>query len=292
MRLGAHCVLYGAEIATDTDAVIGRLAEIGAEGCELGERFFGVEDRDKLVEVLDRHKIRLAGMHCNNLKLMDLLYHPEESRKALEKVAKFVAVLPDKNVIATGMTGDLEALKDRTLAEGAVEEELHDPEKVKKIAKNLNQIVKDIKAEYGVQVHYHNHSWEFADKGLLWFALADCAPDLMFALDTGWAAVSGYDPVELMDRYPGRFHYVHLRDYAKAEDPSARKFQEVHAGFINLGTGDMDYPRLMRKLEAELKAEDWAIVEYEIGNFDKNSYLRALSYLQGARDILEYSGKE
>ena len=54
MKLGAHCVLYGPEIATDTDAVIGRLAGVGAEGCELGERFFGVEDRDKLTAVLDK----------------------------------------------------------------------------------------------------------------------------------------------------------------------------------------------------------------------------------------------
>lgn len=289
MKLGAHCVLFGPEIATDTDAVIGRLAEVGAEGCELGERFFGVDDREKLTTVLDKYHVDLAGMHCNNLNLLDLLYDPEKSRAALEKVARFVAPLPNKNIIATGACGYGEMVKElnpRTLKEGAVAEELHDPEKVAIIAKNLNDIARDIREQYGVQVNYHNHSWEFCDNGLIWFALADQAPDVMFALDTGWAASSGYDPVELMDKYPGRFHYVHLRDYRKAEDPSAQKFEQVHTGFVDLGTGDMNYPRLMRKLNETLGKDDWAIVEYEIGNFDKNSYLCALSYLHGVRDML------
>ena len=48
----------------------------------------------------------------------------------------------------------------------------------------------------------------------------------------------------------------------------------------------MNYPRLMRKLHQELGSNDWAIVEYEIGTFDENSYLRAISYLKGIRDML------
>ena len=290
MKLGGHCVLYGAEIASNTDAVLSRLAFAGAEGCELGERFFGVEDRQKLTAALGRNGIKLAGMHCNNLKLMDLLQNPERSEQALRRVAQFLAPLPNRNIIATGGPDDPSApglgLHGRTLAQGAIPEALHDPQNARIIARNLNDIAGRIKAEFDVQVNYHNHSWEFADGGLLWFALAEYAPQVRFALDTGWAAVSGFDPVELMDRYPGRFHYVHLRDYIRSDNPGDRMFEEVHRGFVDLGTGDMDYPRLMRKLTQELFEEDWAIVEYEIGNFDQNSYLRAISYLRGARDML------
>lgn len=286
MKLGAHCVLYGPEIASNTEGVIGRLAGAGAEGCELGERFFGVDERGKLTAILEKYNMRLAGMHCNHLNLMELLNEPEKAQAALEKVARFVAPLKDKNVIATGMTGGSDHMQQRTLAMGAVEPELHDPAHARRIAENLNGIAKEIREKYNVQIHYHNHSWEFADGGLLWFALAEYAPEVMFALDTGWASVSGYDPVALMDRYPGRFHYVHLRDYIKALDPGVRVFKDVHEGYVQLGTGDMDYPRLMRKLGQELGPEDWAIVEYEIGNFDANSYLQALSYLKGIRDML------
>lgn len=286
MKLGAHCVLYGAEIASNTDAVIGRLAHAGAEGCELGERFFGVEDRDKLTAVLKKYHVDLAGMHCNGMELMDLLHNPQKSYDALEKVAKFVAPLPNKNIIATGKTGGSDNTGALTLAQGAAEPELHDAQNAKIIAQNLDAISKSIKESYGVQINYHNHSWEFADNGLLWFSLANYAPNINFALDTGWAMVSGYDPVDLLDQYPGRFHYVHLRDCVKVADPGSRLFTDVHKGYVQLGTGDMNYPRLMRKLNEQLSANDWAIVEYEVGNFDQNSYLAALSYLRGVRDML------
>lgn len=286
MKLGAHCVLYGAETGANPDSVIGRLAAVGAEGCELGERFFSVEDRDKLTAVLDKHNMRLAGMHCNNLSLTELLECPEKSRAALEKVAAFVAPLPDKNIIATGMAGTLDTLRTRTLAQGAEPAVLHDAAKVKIIAENLDAIAKDIKQMYGVTVNYHNHSWEFCDGGLIWYALAEYAPNVLFALDTGWAAASGFDPVMLLEQYPKRFHYVHLRDYIKKSNIDAMCFEEVHGGFVALGTGDMNYPRLMRKLNEVLDQDDWAIVEYELGNFDQNSYLSALSYLRGVRDML------
>ncbi len=283
MKIGGHCVLFGKEIAENTDSVISRLAFAGAEGCELGQRFFGLEDRDRLMAVLDKYHISLAGMHCNGLSLMDLLQNPNKSREALTAVAKFVAPLPDKNIIATGMAGDLNARDGLTLGEGSPISELHDLANAKTIAENLNAIAKDIKAEYGVQIHYHNHSWEFADNGLLWFALADYAPDVMFALDTGWAAVCGFDPVDLLARYPGRFSYVHLRDYKKSADPASLIFKEVHRGYVDLGTGDMNYSRLMPALHKALGEKGWAIVEYELGNFDENSYLKAIGYLKDMR---------
>ena len=287
MKLGAHCVLFGPAIKTDTEQVLAKLAFAGAEGCELGERFFGLDARDQLTHALDAQGIQLAGLHCNHLSLMDLLSAPEKARDALRRTAEFVAPLPHKNVIATGATGDsMETLAGRTLAQGAAAPQLHDTENAKTIARNLNAIVREIKQDLGVQVHYHNHSWEFADEGLLWFALAEEAPDVCFALDTGWAAVSGFDPILLMDRYPGRFRYVHLRDYLPGEGPARRLFSDVHKGFVTLGAGAMDYPRLMRKLHQTLGEDGWAVVEYEIGAFDENSYLRAISYLKGIRDML------
>ena len=288
MKLGGHCVLFGPAIAQDTEGTLGKLAFAGAEGCEIGERFFGTEGKETLVAALNEMHIELAGMHCNGLNLPDLLDDPEKSRQALLKTARLVADMPNKNIIATGATGDsLEVISARRICDGAVSPELHCAENARTIARNLNTIARELREEYGVTIHYHNHSWEFADNGLLWFAIADEAPDVCFALDTGWAAVSGFDPCELLTAYAGRFHYVHLRDYTAFENAGERLFSDVHQGFVTLGTGAMNYPRLMRCLERVLGREDWAIVEYEKGNFDQNSYLRAISYLRGIRDVLE-----
>jgi len=285
MKIGGHCVLYGPEIASNTEAVLNRLKTAGAEGCEIGQRFFGVEKRDELCAALAAQNIELAGMHCNGLKLADLVNAPEKAEEALESVAKLLATMPNKNIIATGGV-EFEGMQTRTLAQGAAEPELHDPEKVLLAAKRLDAMAKRIKEEYGVQVHYHNHSWEFADDGLIWFALADHAPNVKFAMDTGWVSVSGYDPVQLLEQYPDRFSYVHLRDYNKKADVGAQKFTDVHTGYVDLGTGDMNYPRLMKALHKVLGPDDWAIVEYELGNFDQQSYTKAISYLRGVRDML------
>lgn len=286
MKIGGHCVLYGPEIATNTEAVLNRLKTAGAEGCEIGQRFFGVEKRDELCAALQAQNIELAGMHCNGLKLIDLVNAPEKAEEALVSVAKLLATMPNKNIIATGGV-DLENHKEDPIANGAPDPELHDPEQVVLAAKRLNEMARKIKEEYGVQVHYHNHSWEFADDGLIWFALAEHAPEVMFALDTGWAAVSGFDPVDLLEKYPDRFAYVHLRDFIKTENAGQKSFGAVHAGYVDLGAGDMNYPRLMKALHKVLGADDWAIVEYEIGNFDQQSYTKAISYLRGVRDMLQ-----
>ncbi len=287
MRLGAHCVLYGPQIKTDTEGVLGKLFFAGAEGCELGERFFGLDERDRLADALRAKGLRLAGLHCNNLRLPDLLCAPDKAREALRKTAAFVSAFEDKNVIASGAPGGgPDGMKDRAIRDGAPDPALHNPSNAVRIAENLNAIAREIREDYGVTVHYHNHSWEFADGGLLWSTLAERAPAVCFALDTGWAAVSGYDPVSLLEKYPGRFRYVHLRDYHRAADPGSLRFSAVHEGFADLGSGDMGYPRLMRALDRALGRDGWAVVEYETGNFDGNSYLRAISYLKGVRDML------
>lgn len=286
MKIGGHCVLFGPEVATNTAEVFGRLAYAGAQGCELGQRFFGTENRAALEKALAETHMELAGMHANNLKLPDLLHAPEKAEKALMEVGELVATLPNKNIIATGGVGDMEAIRGRTLGQGAPEVELHDPAAVRELARTLNEIVGKVRQKTGAQVHYHNHSWEFADDGLIFKTLAEEAPELCFALDTGWAMVSGFDPVELMDALPGRIHYVHLRDLKRSQAPGELVFTQAHEGFVDLGTGDMDYPRLMRCLNRHLGEKDWAIVEYEKGNFDQHSYGKAISYVRGCRDMM------
>lgn len=304
MRLGCHCVLYGAQIADQTDEVLEKLTLAGAEGCEIGERFFSVDQADRLKEKLAAHHIELAGMHCNGLKLADLIHHPEKAEAAVLGVAKALSGMKNRNIIATGGV-DIDGLKDRLLKDGAAEPELHDPALVRTAATNLEVIAKKAMELYGAQVHYHNHSWEFADQGLIFFAIADHCPSVQFALDVGWAAVSGFDPVELIRQYPGRFHYVHLRDLNRngGRDSSwdggqdvdevqnhaeGLTFSQAHSGFSALGSGDLNYPRLMTCLERELGADDWAVVEYELGNFDHLSYLKALSYVRGVQAGLAY----
>lgn len=288
MRLGCHCVLFGPKIVTDMNEVLTEIESAGAEGCEIGQRFLGPENADKLRKSLKEHDLELAGMHCNGVNWMDLVNAPEKSRESVMQVAVTLQNMPNKNIIMTGAV-DREGLNNALLNNGAVEETLHDKANILVAARHLEEIAAEVHEKYGVQLHYHNHSWEFADDGMMFYILMEHCPSMNLALDTGWAAISGFDPVDIIEKYPDRISYVHLRDYKKAEEGLKLTFQKAHECFVKLGSGDMNYPNLMSCLKKYINPDGWAIVEYETGDFDYLSYIRAIGYLDGVRTALDYT---
>lgn len=259
MKLGCHAVLFKDRILTDTKGLLTEIRNTGFTGTEIGSRFFGIDKKDFLVEALKESDMSMSGMHTL-VVLTDLIDKKQEALDGFLKVVNFMKDMKNRNVILTG-------LHKWPMDNPEMDSRLTDPNSVELIARGLNELALLAK-EQGVMVHYHNHSWEFDHDALIFKSIGRYAPDLNFGLDTGWVFSSGYDPVELMDEYPGRFHYVHLRDYDKTMKQ-----------YVPLGTGDMDYTRLMNKLKEVLGSEDWAIVEYETGDEDINRYKLAFEYI-------------
>jgi len=259
MKLGCHAVLFKEKIASDTNEVIRQVHETGFAGTEIGARFFGTEKKDFLNRILTEHGVELSGMHCA-FKLVDFLENRESVETAVLRVASFVADMPNKNIVMTGMH--------KLPQEEEADPRLKDEGFVREVALAINDLAKKVKT-LGVSINYHNHSWEFHENGLIFHSLGKYAPDLLFGLDTGWAFSMDFDPVELMDLYPGRFHYIHIRDYNRRTGE-----------FVNLGAGDHDLKRLMAKLQSILGADDWGIVEYETGEEDFQRYAEAFRYLK------------
>jgi len=285
-KLGAHCVLYRGEIKTNTRDVLEQLSLSPVDGCELGQRFFGIEDRDRLVSALKEAGLELAAMHTKVINLLDFIDNTDFAQSEMEQAAEFVSVLPNKNILCSPFPVPMETLEARTLEEGPAEPELHDPETVRRIAENMDRVAVFLKDKYGVQLYFHNHNWEFADNALIWRSIGKYAPHVMFALDCGWAFASGYDPIALIREFPGRVKYAHLRDYKQVEHPEKLSFNDLHAAFVDLGEGDIDYPRLLAVLNEELGDDNWAVIEYELGNFDKDSYIKAASYVRSLMENL------
>ena len=63
MRLGCHAVLFREKIKSDTEGIIKGLSETGFQGSEVGSRFFGTEEKEMLLEILDKYNYQLSGMH-------------------------------------------------------------------------------------------------------------------------------------------------------------------------------------------------------------------------------------
>lgn len=266
MKLGCHAVLFKDKIGTQTEMVLKQIQDTGFLGTEIGARFFGTDKKEYLMDVLTKHNVEMSGMHVV-IVLTDVIDKKESAFNGVMKVVEFVKDMPNKNVIMTGLH------KQDPTSENEVDIRLKDEEFVKSIAIGLNELALKAK-EMGVRINYHNHSWEFENDALLFNSIGKYAPDLCFALDLGWVFYSGYDPLAIIDKYPNRIHYVHLRDYNK----NTKEFGD-------LGEGSQNYRDIMSKLQEVLQPEDWAIVEYETGEEDYTRYIRAYDFLEQFKNI-------
>jgi sugar phosphate isomerase/epimerase len=100
----------------------------------------------------------------------------------------------------------------------------------------------------GIQLAYHNHSYEFeplADGGGKYgydILLNETDPKLVkMELDLCWITVAGQDPLTYFNRYPGRFPLVHVKDWTKGPDG---KMGEKDGEMADVGSGAIDWKRL------------------------------------------------
>jgi sugar phosphate isomerase/epimerase len=94
----------------------------------------------------------------------------------------------------------------------------------------------------GKRFAYHIHGQEFGktEDGTLFDLLAkEAGPDVGFEADVFWIVAGGADPVKLMEAYPGRFWFTHLKDMAKGTKPGGDPRQMNRANVV-IGTGSID----------------------------------------------------
>lgn len=160
-------------------------------------------------------------------------------------------------------------------------------------AKQLNRLAKAIRDEYGLRIQFHPHADTHVDthENVERF-LAETDPELVtLCLDTGHIAYCGGDSLKLIQDYPNRIGYVHL----KQVDPAI--VDRVHAEGIGFGEavrmgamcepplGIPEIPPILTALAALEHAELFAIVEQDMYPCPPDQPLpiatRTLDYLQG-----------
>jgi sugar phosphate isomerase/epimerase len=98
----------------------------------------------------------------------------------------------------------------------------------------------------GIQFAYHNHNLEFRlYDGVSGYdtLLSRTYPSLMkLELDCGWMVSAGLDPVAYLDRYPGRYAMLHLKDLRADHTPNTG----LKMVGTEVGKGIIAWPRLLR----------------------------------------------
>lgn len=145
----------------------------------------------------------------------------------------------------------------------------------KKVADTFTKAAEDCK-KAGLKFGYHNHDYEFdkVDGKVLYdILLEESDPEIvLMELDLGWVIVTGNDPLDYFEKYPGRFPLWHLKDMKK-EHPESTEF----------GKGQIDIKKMMQNAKKSgmkyffVEQEEYA--ENPIKSIKHNyNYLMKLDY--------------
>ena len=111
----------------------------------------------------------------------------------------------------------------------------------------------------GIQLCYHNHSFEFADLGdgkAGWDVLVEEFDNelVKFEVDVFWVKIGGRNPFKTMRQLKDRISQVHLKDIQKGTGTIHDEGKVPEEAFQELGDGTIDMLRVM-KLAAKLGVE-------------------------------------
>lgn len=138
----------------------------------------------------------------------------------------------------------------------------------------------EIAKKNGIKFAYHNHDYSFVPmEGKLPqdVMMQNTNKDIVdFEMDMYWTVVAGVDPIAYMDKHPGRFKLVHVKDMTKLPNGD-------HESCV-IGKGIIDYKSLLTKVAS--RGIQHMIVEQEAytgtneldAAKDDAAYLKTLSW--------------
>jgi sugar phosphate isomerase/epimerase len=214
------------ELDDDFEGTIARLAEMGYEGVEFADyhNLTGEEIRT----ILDRYNLQSCGNHV------------------------LVNVFDDENFDETVELNQTIG-NDIFIIRWIPENQRESKETFLQTIQTYNEISERLE-QYGMRLGYHNHDYIFEtfDGEYLWDILAENTDDrFIMQLDTGHAALMGMNPVELLERHPGRHASIHAKAFSTTRPEAV------------IGEDDLDWAAIIEASKT-VGGIEWFILEYEI----------------------------
>jgi sugar phosphate isomerase/epimerase len=157
------------------------------------------------------------------------------------------------------------------------------PDGWKHAADTLNK-AGEVSKKAGIQLGYHNHWIEFRPgaEGRLPYdiLLAELDPNLVkMEMDICWVYVSGHDPLPYLEKYPGRFPLVHVKDMTKLPDPNVVTQKTETQNMTDVGSGVIDWKNIF----SHAKGIEYYIVEHDETSTPFVSIKESYDYLRNLR---------
>jgi sugar phosphate isomerase/epimerase len=136
----------------------------------------------------------------------------------------------------------------------------------------------------GLKFAYHAHGYEFAKFGdgtYFDLMMKELKPEYVnFEMDVFWMVHSGNDPVALLEKYPGRWVMMHIKDMKKGTPVRLYTGSTDKTNSVALGTGIIDYVPIL-KAAAKSKVK-YYFIEDEAPTVEEQ-VPAGLKYLQGLK---------
>jgi len=141
----------------------------------------------------------------------------------------------------------------------------------------------EISKQAGVQLYYHNHSFEFKPTdGLIPFdeMLKIFDGDLVkIELDVFWATISNNDPIQWINKIGNQLLFIHLKDLKSGTPTDYSVFDVDHAAFMEVGDGIIDFKRILEAAKAA--GVQYAFLDQDHTAMDKiESVKKSYGYLK------------
>jgi sugar phosphate isomerase/epimerase len=226
LPVGLQLYTVREDMGNDVPGTLKAVADAGYEGVEFAGYFdYSAED---LKAMLDDLGLVCCGAHT---PLTGIL--PEGVQETID----FALALGNKYIVGPGLPSEY----------------TESVEAWQRTAGIFSQTAATL-GEAGLRLGYHNHKHELIQKfeGVTgWQTFFDAASDAVFSqLDVGHVLRADEDPVEALNRYPGRFATVHVKDIDESKTD------------VFTGDGIADWETIFDICESTGGTE-WYIVEHE-----------------------------
>jgi sugar phosphate isomerase/epimerase len=223
------------ELKKDFKGTLTQLADMGFDGVEFAGDFGPYKDDAKgLKEFLDGLGLQVSSAHVTFAAL--------DVEHFAQSVAFYKALKTDTLIIPW-------------------DDRAWDSSKVDSVIADLNRLFTKLKAE-GFYFGYHNHEQEFDayNGATFWDHIAKSTPkDFVLQLDVGWITFAEKNPVEYINRYPGRTLTTHI----KAKLPKAVAAKIATNGKRPIIGDDVTDWSAVLKADITVGGTKWLVIEQE-----------------------------
>ena len=145
-------------------------------------------------------------------------------------------------------------------------------------------------AKHGLRFAYHNHGNglnEMEGRIPMELILEQTDPKLVYMqMDIYWTTAGGIDPVSYLDKYPGRFRLMHIKDMIKqvrfsGDGGDSKQWIELFPYMTDAGSGVLDLKTILS--HAQKSGIEHYIVERDLAPNPEEALGKAYQYLAGLK---------